>query len=148
MRKSGSSDVSTTLILFRANTSRSLSNAEIIFYIHIAVNPLSQDSFTYLELAVNLHRLTQRRRPTRRSTTEHAAARRSAAKHHRAKSDVPEGFIRRGHMCLILEEIGHARMWREPEHVLGPCRKRGYLKVKEEFEYNPAKRLLLKTISR
>lgn len=72
----------------------------------------------HLELAVHLkHELAQRGRPARRRAIQHATAK-GIAERGRTNRDVPEGLVCRRYLVLVLEEVGHARVRREPKHVL------------------------------
>ena len=72
----------------------------------------------HLELAVHLkHELAQRGRPARRGAIQHATTK-GIAERGRTKCDVPEGLVCGRYLVLVLEEVGHPRVRREPEHVL------------------------------
>ena len=73
---------------------------------------------THFELAIYLeHQLAERGRPARREVTQYAATY-EPAKRSRAEPSAPERVVSRGGLRLGLEEVGHARVRREAEHVL------------------------------
>lgn len=72
----------------------------------------------HLELAVHLkHELAHRGRPARRGATQHATAK-GIAEGGRTNRDAPEHLVCRRYLVLVLEEVGHARVRREPKHML------------------------------